>query len=61
MDMTNATETVYIVRDAAGEYIAANGKRTTASNEAREYDTRDEAKAACERATDRVLSRQVSE
>lgn len=36
--------TVYVVRDASGEYVAANG-RTPASDEAREFDTRDEAEA----------------
>lgn len=56
----NATETVYVVRDASGEYIRANGKRTPASNEAHEYGTREEAAAACERATDKVLSREPS-
>ena len=50
---------VYVVRDASGEYVSANGKRTPASNEACEFATREEAQAACERATDKVLSREV--
>lgn len=50
--------TVYVVRDAAGEYVAANG-RTPASDEAQEFETRAEAAAACNRATDRVLTREV--
>jgi hypothetical protein len=66
MNETNANEgatmaettTVYVVRDVSGEYVAANGKRTPASNEAKEFETREEAMAACERATDRVLSRE---
>lgn len=51
--------TVYVVRDAAGEYISGkhDGGRTPASNEAKEFEAREEAEAACERATDRVLSR----
>lgn len=53
------TETVYVVRDASGEYISAKGGRTPASNEAREFETQDEAQAACERATDKVLAREV--
>lgn len=57
--MSNATETVYVVRDASGEYVAnpETGNRTPASNEAYEFDSREEAVAACDRATDRVLSR----
>lgn len=54
-----AADTVYVVRDASGEYLRADGKRTPASDEAREYETTEEAQAACERATDRVLSREV--
>ena len=54
--MTEVTTTVYVVRDAAGEYITAAG-RSPASNEAIEYETREEAEASCTRATDRVLSR----
>jgi hypothetical protein len=52
-------ETVYVVRDASGEYVGANGKRTAAGNEAREFETREEALAACDRATDKVMSREV--
>ncbi len=57
--MSNATETVYVVRDASGEYVAnpETGKRTPASNEAHEFETREDAAAACSRETDRVLSR----
>ena len=51
------TEQVYVVRDASGEYLAANGNRTPASNEAIEFETSEDAHAACERATDKVLSR----
>lgn len=64
--MTTETTQVYVVRDASGEYIkgrwnddgemVASG-RTPASNEACEFATRGEAEAACERATDKVLSR----
>jgi hypothetical protein len=53
----SATIQVYVVRDASGEYLRANGTRTPAGNEAHEHETREEAEAACERATDRVLSR----
>lgn len=53
------SETVYVVRDASGEYIAANGKRTPASNEACEFETREEAQAACTRTTDKALSREA--
>lgn len=56
--MTTST-VVYVVRDASGEYIRENGSRTTASNEAMEYDDRDEADSACERSTDRVFSREI--
>lgn len=55
----NDTTTVYVVRDASGEYISGKGGRTPASDEAREYDSREEAAAACERSTDRVLDREV--
>lgn len=51
-------EPVYVVRDASGEYVSANG-RTPASDEATEFETVAEAKAACERATDRVLVRDL--
>jgi hypothetical protein len=50
-------ETVYVVRDASGEYLRADGKRTPASDQAREFETREYALAACERATDKVFSR----
>lgn len=57
----NATETVYVVRDAGGEYLSGKheGQRTPASDEAKEFETCEEAKAACERTTDRVLSREI--
>lgn len=58
-EMTTTNETVYVVRDASGEYLAANGKRTQASDEAREFDALDDAKAACTRTTDRVLTREI--
>lgn len=50
---------VWVVRDAGGEYLSGKreGQRTPASDEAREFETRAEALAACERATDRVLAR----
>ncbi len=50
------TDQVYVVRDAGGEYLSDRG-RTPATDEAREFETREAALAACERATDRVLSR----
>lgn len=53
--------TVYVVRDASGEYLGDGDKRTPASNEAREFETRQEADAACVRATDRVLERDIDE
>lgn len=46
---------MYAVVDASGEYLKANGSRTPASNEAKIYETKEEAKAACERATDHVV------
>lgn len=58
--------TVYIVRDASGEYIRGRinddgdmvpAGRTPASNEACEFASSEEARAACDRATDKVLSR----
>lgn len=57
----NATETVYVVRDASGEYVRneEGTKRTPASNEAYEFATVEDARAACTRATDKVLSRDV--
>lgn len=48
--------TTYVVRDAGGEYIRYDGGRTPASDEAREWDDRDDALAACDRATDRVIA-----
>jgi hypothetical protein len=52
------SETVWVVRDASGEYVGQSG-RTPASDEAREFETEAGAEAACERATDRVFSREV--
>lgn len=59
--MMNETEkqVVYVVRDASGEYIREGDKRTPASNEAKEFETREEAQEACTRATDKVLSREI--
>ncbi len=51
-------EKVYVVRDASGEYIREKG-RTPASNEAKEFETREKAEQACERATDRVIEWQA--
>jgi hypothetical protein len=60
---------VYVVRDASGEYIsgrydredsADQPNRTPAADEARGYETREDAEAACRRETDRVLSRDAS-
>jgi hypothetical protein len=56
--MTATNEIVYVVRDASGEYVSVKG-RTPASNEATEFETCEEAEAACDRATDRVLSREI--
>ena len=55
------TETVYVVRDASGEYLSGKyaGERTPASDEAKEFSTHDDAQAACDRATDRVLIREI--
>lgn len=50
---------VYVVRDGSGQYLRADGKRTPAADEAEEFDTREEAQAACERSTDRPLRREV--
>jgi hypothetical protein len=52
-----AAEKVYVVRDASGEYLSGKheGERTPASDEAKQFGTREEAGAACERATDRVV------
>jgi hypothetical protein len=47
-------EQIYFVVDASGEYLRTGGGRTPASNEAREFETREEALDACERPTDRV-------
>jgi hypothetical protein len=52
-------EKVYVVRDASGEYLSSTGGRTPASNEAQEFDTRDEARQACLRATDVVYEREA--
>ena len=66
-DDSDDTLTVYVVRDAAGEYVrdlsdAADAPaRTPAGNEAMEFATEDEARDACRRSTDRVLSREVAE
>lgn len=53
----------YVVRDASGEYLSGKfeGQRTPAADEAKEFDSRDEAAAACTRATDRVLERDEDE
>jgi len=55
------TETVYVVRDASGEYLSGKyaGERTLASDEAKEFSTYRAALAACGRATDRVLIREI--
>jgi hypothetical protein len=50
------TQTYYVVQDASGEYLTSDGDRTPASNEAAEFETREEAEEACDRETDRVLS-----
>ena len=52
-------QTVYVVRDAAGEYVRAGGRRTPASNEAQEFESFVAAQAACTRSTDVVLTREV--
>lgn len=49
-------ETVYAVVDAGGDYLTADGGRTPASDEAQEFDSREEAQEACDRGTDRVVS-----
>ena len=53
---------VWVVRDQGGEYISRKqeGKRTSTSIEAKEFETREQAQEACVRLTDRVLSREVS-
>jgi hypothetical protein len=55
--------TVYVVRDASGEYLSGKfaGERTPASDEAQEFDTIEEAHAACERATDRVVKWEIDD
>lgn len=57
----NATDTVFVVCDASGEYVADDSgeSRTPAAGEATEFVTRAEAEAACTRVTDRVLIREV--
>ncbi len=57
----NATTIVYVVRDAAGEYVSGKEGygRTPASNEASEFETREQAEQACTRRTDRVFERTV--
>ncbi len=52
-------QTVYVVRDASGEYVRdeAGEDWTPASNEAYEFADRDSAAAACTRATAKVLIR----
>ena len=52
---------VWVVRDAGGEYISRKQeeKRTSDSLEAKEFETREQARQACVRLTDRVLSREV--
>jgi hypothetical protein len=50
------SETNYAVVDAGGEYLAASGGRTPASDEAATWETREDAEASCERATDRVVA-----
>lgn len=59
------TVTVYVVRDASGEYVAEEGEyvsgRTPAASEAREFLVRAEAEVFCTRTTDRVLTRTVEE
>lgn len=50
---------VYVVRDASGQYLRADGRRTPAADEAEEFDTLEEAQDACHRATDRPLRREV--
>lgn len=54
-----SNDTVYVVRDASGEYVRNEDgtKRTPASNEAYEFATAEDARAACSRATDKVLFR----
>lgn len=42
----------HYVRDAGGEYLAEDGGRTPASDEAKEFDDQEDAEDACERETD---------
>jgi len=51
--------TVYVVRDASGEYVSdrKGETRTPAADEAHEFATLEEATAACTRTTDVILSR----
>lgn len=49
------TEKIYVVVDASGEYLTPSGKRSPASNEAREFESRRVAELARERETDRVV------
>lgn len=55
-------EQYYVVRDTNGEYISDNyeGQRTPVNDEAKKFGTRKEAEAACERVTDCVLVRALS-
>lgn len=49
------TKSVFLVRDASGEYIGSRPNiRTPSSDEAAQYRTREEAEAAFTRETDRV-------
>jgi hypothetical protein len=56
-----SNDMVYVVRDASGEYVrdAGTDRRTSASDEAQEFTTQEEAETACTRATDQVLIREV--
>lgn len=50
---------VYAIVDAGGEYYRGDGRWTPASNEACEYETRDEAETArveCGRTTARIVA-----
>lgn len=53
-----SNETVYVVRDAAGEYVRdfEGTKRTPASDEAYRFTDRDEAESARTHATDKVIA-----
>lgn len=53
------SDVVYVVRDASGEYLRADGSRTPASDEAQEFDGLVQAREACARASDRVLERET--